>query len=69
MVMKLKLKKGDKLTLVGVERDTQQNISRIVFESAGFNKIEFFADGEDHAYHCIGRRTIDTKKFEEELEI
>jgi hypothetical protein len=69
MVMKLKLKKGDKVTFIGLERDSSKKLSKILFESAGGNKIEFYADGEEYQYHFIGVRTIDQKKFEEELEV
>lgn len=65
----MKLKKGDKLTFLGFETDSQKKLSKVLFESAGGNKIEFYADGEQYQYHCIGVRTIDQKKFEEEIEI
>lgn len=65
----MKLKKGDKFTLYGFEVDTQNNLSKIVFETAGGNKVEFFADGEQYQYHSIGRRMVDRKTFEEELEV
>lgn len=65
----MKLKKGDKFTLWGFEVDSQQHLSKIIFETAGGNKVEFFADGEEYQYHCIGRRMMDRKTFEEELEV
>lgn len=65
----MKLKKGDKLILIGFEKDSQKRLSKIVFETPAGNKLEFFADGEEYQYHCIGARTIDQKKFEEELEV
>lgn len=65
----MKLKKGDRLTLFGFELDSSKRLSKMIFETAGGNKIEFFADGEAYQYHCIGHRTIEQKKFEEELEV
>jgi len=65
----MKLKKGDKLTLFGFETNSDKKLCKIIFETAGGNKIEFFADGEEHQYHYIGTRTIEQKKFEEELEV
>jgi hypothetical protein len=65
----MKLKKGDKLILAGFERDSDKNLLKILFETPAGNKIEFFADGEEHQYHFIGARTIEQKKFEEELEV
>jgi hypothetical protein len=65
----MKLKKGDKLTFFGLEKDSDNGLTRVIFETAGGNKLEFSASGEDHAYHCIAVRTIDQKKLEEEMEI
>ena len=65
----MKLKKGDKFILLGFEKDNQNGLSRILFETPAGNKIELFADGEDYQYHCIGIRIIATKQFEEELEV
>lgn len=65
----MKIKKGDKLTLVGIERNSSKEIDKLIFQTVAGNIIEFFADGEEHAYHSIGARTIEQKKFEEELEI
>ena len=66
----MKLKKGDKLILVGFERDpSNKDILRILFETVAGNKVEFYADGEEHQYHCISVRAIVEKKFEEELVI
>ena len=65
----MKLKKGDKLTLIGFEKDSSKKLSKVIFETVAGNKIEFFADGEEYQYHCIGTRTIEQKKFEEELEV
>lgn len=64
----MKLKKGDKLILVGFEKDANA-LLRILFETPAGNKVEFFADGDEHQYHCIGVRSIVEKKFEEELVI
>jgi hypothetical protein len=65
----MKLKKGDKFILHGFEFDSQKNLSKIVFETVGGNQIEFFADGEKYQYHCIGRKIVEHKKLEEELEV
>lgn len=65
----MKIKKGDKLTLVGIERNSSKEIDKLIFQTVGGNIIEFFATGEEHEYHSIGARTIEQKKFEEELEI
>ncbi len=65
----MKIKKGDKLTLVGIERNSSKEIDKLIFQTVGGNIIEFFANGEEHEYHSIGARTIEQKKFEEELEI
>jgi len=65
----MKLKKGDKLILVGFEKDTTNGLLRILFETPAGNKVEFFADGDEHQYHCIGVRSIAEKKFEDELVI
>lgn len=65
----MKLKKGDKLILVGFEKDSNNGLLRILFETPAGNKVEFFADGDEHQYHYIGVRSIEEKKFEEELVI
>lgn len=65
----MKLKKGEKLTLFGIEKDTQGNLAKIIFETSGGNKVEFYADGEEYQYHTIGVRKIDEKKFAEELDV
>lgn len=69
MVGKLKLKKGEKLTLFGIEKDSQNRLAKIVFETSAGNKVEFYADGEEYQYHNIGVRQITEKKFAEEIEI
>jgi hypothetical protein len=65
----MRIKKGDKLTLVGLEKDTSKNISKMIFETAGGNRIVFSADGEKYQYHYIAVSQITEKKFEEEMEI
>lgn len=65
----MKLKKGDRLTIVGFEFDSDKHISMIVFETEQKNRIKLEASGEYDAYHYIGMSIIDQKKMEEEIEI
>lgn len=65
----MKLKKGDNLKIVGFIRDSQKNLSKIIFESPAGNKIEMIAAGEQHQYHYIGLELVNETKPEEELEI
>jgi ABC-type sugar transport system ATPase subunit len=67
--MKLRLKKGEKLTFIGFEKDSQNNLSKLIFETSGLNKLEIYADGEKYQYHNIGVRIIDERKPSEDLEI
>ena len=65
----MKLKKGDKLILIGFEKDSQKQLSKILLETTAGNKIELFPDGETDQYHCIGIRSLTEKKLEEELQV
>jgi len=65
----MKLKKGDKLILIGFEKDSQKRLSKILLETTAGNKIELFPDGEIGQYHCIGIKSVTDKKLEEELQV
>lgn len=65
----MKLKKGDKLTVVGFEFDSSKHLSMIMFETEQKNRVKIEAEGEHDAYHYIGMNLVSQKKLEEEIEI
>lgn len=67
--MGLKLKKGEKLTILGFEKDSQKHLTKIIFETVAGNKISMEADGEEFQYHFIGMHVLTEKKLEEEMDV
>jgi len=61
----MKLKKGDKLILIGFEKDSQKRLSKIIFETIAGNKIEVCPGGTDF----ITISPMLDKKLEEELQV
>jgi len=65
----MKLKKGDKLTLIGFEKTQRKDLVKIVFETVTGNKIIAESDTDDNDCPVIKLHVVDEKKLEEELEV
>jgi hypothetical protein len=67
--MGLKLKKGDKLVLLGFERNPEKHLIKIMFETVGGNKLIVTAEEDANEALYIDMHVIDEKKLEEELDV